>query len=183
MAFVQFTDILRRAQSVVGGRDYLISFPVINAGHQHSSAFQEGKIIPNITLLSAYREHGYSNKEKHAFQVREGDQKAVVLYLDDQDPSSPGLTDTQRNQKHGGHLGFGTNGREGVIALMDDTEVGPHIKIMCVYSTIVDQTWVRAEGRGHSGYDGQVFVFVEPAEKNNLVGKVQAILTNYELEE
>ena len=93
----------------------------------------------------------------------------MVLCLNDQDPSSPGLTDARRNQKYEGYLGFGTAGREGVVELMDHIEI---IKIMCVYSTIVDQTWVRAGGRGRTGHDGHVCIFVEPAEKNNIAGKV-----------
>ena len=63
------------------------SFPVIITGWQHSAPFLEGRIVPDDTVLFAFRERGRSSKEGRAYEVRRGDEGAVVLCLRDHDPA------------------------------------------------------------------------------------------------
>ena len=106
----QFSDVLSRAGSIAGDRVYLINFRCHITGWQHSGAFQNGRIKKNETLLSAFRERSHSALECRPFNVRPGDQKVVVLCLDDADPSTLSPSSTNLSQMYGGYLEFGKNG-------------------------------------------------------------------------
>ena len=84
----QLSDVLSRAGLIAGDRVYLTKFCCHITGWQHSQAFQNGRIKENETLLSAFHERSHSALEGPPFNVGQGVQKAVVLRLDDADPST-----------------------------------------------------------------------------------------------
>ena len=51
----------------------------------------------------------------------------------------------------GGYLGFGTKGREGVVELMNNDDIGKFVKIVCVYSSTTIQKWIRSGDGACSG--------------------------------
>ena len=174
-----WTAAARRAQATTDDMVYLTTFNVQITGSQHSDTFLSGRIVEDVTLLTAFREMGFSNIQGRPYEVREGDECAVVLCADDQDLNDPDLSCTDRRSKHGGYLGFGTDGRNAVVDLMDNVLIGPYIKIICVYGSVTLSEWIRYGGRGCSAYPGQAFVFVDPSKKANISGSVQRILAGY----
>ena len=177
----QLSGVLLRAGSITGDRVYLTKFRCHITGWQHSQAFQYGRIKENETLLSAFRERSHSALEGRPFNMRQGDQKAVVLRLNDADPSTLSPSSANISQMHEGYLRFGTKGREGVVELMHNDDIDKFVKIVCVYPSTTVQKWIRSGGRACSGYEGQVFVFVDPKKKNEIAPKVTAVLGNYNL--
>ena len=175
--------LLERVAAIAGEKIFDSAFPAFITGSQHSDSFVNGDIVAGVTVLSAFREHSYSNKEARAFRIRVNDKGAVVLCREDQDPNDTSLTDHQRANKHGGYIGHGTDARAAVVELMDDVEIGPHIKVMCVYTNTTNPCWLRKNGRGCSAYPGQVFIFVDSSEKEKLHRKIRTIIARYGLEE
>jgi hypothetical protein len=177
--FQSWTDAACRVQATTHDMTYLTTFNVQITGSHHSDMFHSGRIVEDVTLLTAFRERGFSKVQGRPYEVREGDERAVFFCAEDQDPNSPDLSSADRRSKHGGYLGFGTDGRNAVVDLMDDADIGPHIKIICVYGSATLSEWIRVGGRGCSAFPGQAFVYVDPSKKANIAGSVQRILARY----
>ena len=128
--FQAWTAAACRAQASIDDMAYLTTFNVQMTGSHHSDMFLSGRILEDVTLLTAFRERGFSIIQGSPYEVREGVECAVVLCTEDQDPNEPNLSSTNRRSKHGGYLGFGTDGRNAVVDLMDDVHIGPYIKII-----------------------------------------------------
>ena len=122
--------------------------------------FLSGRIVEDVTLLTAFKKRGFSNIQGRPYEVREGDGCAVVLCAEDQDPNNPDLSSTDRRSKHRGYLGFGTDVCNAVVDLMDDIHIGPYIKTICVYGSATLSEWICFGGRGCSAYPGQAFVLI-----------------------
>ena len=181
--FQAWTDAARRGQASTDNMSYLTTFNVQITGSQHSDMFLGGKIVADVTLFTAFRERRFSNVQGRPYEVREGDKLAVVLCARGQDPNNPDLSSVDRRSVHGGYLGFGTDGRNAVVDLMDDSDIGPYIEIICVYGSVTLSEWLRVGGRGCSAYPGHVFVYVDPSKKATIRGSVQRILARYEKQE
>ena len=123
----------------LAGREFTFHsmFKVVVTGHQHSAPFSDDRIVPNVTVLFPFRERqAFSFAEDRECVVRRGDTEAVVLSLQNRDPSLGGMTRTEWNHNKAGYLGFETDGRYAVVDLMDRADVAPHVKIMVVYSNL-----------------------------------------------
>ena len=126
---MQHNNLQEQMSGLAGGMVLRASFSVIVTGWQHSPSLKEGRIVADETVLFAFRERGRSSKKGRAYEVRRDDEDAVVLCLRDHDPADRETTQQERDQFHGGYLGYGTAGRATVVALMDRWDVGPHVKI------------------------------------------------------
>ena len=162
------------------GRDMVShsTFNVVITGWQHSNPFQSRHILPNETVLFPIRERrAFSFKEDRDFVVRPGDTDAVVLSLQDRDPSDGGMTRAEWDLIQAGYLGFETDGRYATVELMDRADTAPHVKIMVVYSDVDHKKWIRAGGISVSGCNGRAYVFIDRDKQDELGSVVQGILT------
>ena len=130
-----------------GGMSFIGGVPIRITGSAHSDPFNHGDIEAGLTALFAYREFGRSTLTGNEFEVRRGDYEAVVLSLCNENVYSTEMTSEQRRANHGGYIGFGTVERAAIVELMDDRDVGPHIKIICIYTSLSVGGWMRKGGR------------------------------------
>ena len=98
--FQAWTAAARRAQASTADMAYLTTFNVHITGSQHSDMFISGRIVGDVTLLAAFRERDFSNTQGRLYEVQEGDECAVVLCAEDQDPNNPDLSSAGRRFKH-----------------------------------------------------------------------------------
>ena len=108
--------------------------------------------------------------------VRQGDTEAVVLSLQDRDPSDGGMTRAEWDLSQAGYLGFETDGRYATVELMDRADIAPHVKIMIVYSNVDHNKWIRARGMSVTGCNGCAYVFIHHDKLNDLGLVVQDVL-------
>ena len=173
--------LLARMGGLVGSHmAHCFTFSVPITGWQHSTPFGSGQIVPRETVVYAFRERGaFSVKEGRGYEVRAGDKQAVVLSLQDRDPSDGGMTQSEWDRNQAGYFGFGTPGRAAVAELLDSPDIGPHVKIVAVYSDKDHKLWVQSEGKGCSGCNGRAYVFVHRDKQNDLGPAIQNILIKH----
>ena len=173
--------LLARMGGLVGSNMvHCFTFSVPITGWQHSTPFKSGQIVPHETVVYAFRERGaFSVKEGREFEVRAGDTQAVVLSLQDRDPSDGGMTQSEWDRNQAGYFGFGTPGRAAAAELLDSPDIGPHVKIVAVYSDIDHKLWIQSDGKGRSGCNGRAYVFVHRDKQNDLGPTMQDILIKY----
>ena len=59
--FQAWTVAARQTQASIDGMAYLTTFSVQITGSQHSDVFLSGRIVEDVTLLTAFRERGFSD--------------------------------------------------------------------------------------------------------------------------
>ena len=103
--------------------------------------------------------------EEHSFQVRSSDENMVLLCAHDQDPSNKLLHETRKKVCMGValHLVQMTDVRDDLVQLMDDGDIGPCVKIICVYTrsmSVSGAKWVRHDGCGCTAYPSKALICV-----------------------
>ena len=139
---------------------HYVAFDCVITGCDFSAPFTGGRIVPNETILFPFREQSRSTLARRSFRVRQGDDDAVVLKLEDRDPSFAHMSRREREDNHGGYLGYGTGALDAIIDLMDSHEISPYIKVMVVYSDTDLSETIVAGGRATNGCNGKIHVFV-----------------------
>ena len=158
--------------------DFVGGIHIRITGHGHSYPFTSGGIEAGVTPLYAHREWAHSNLEGRPFEVRQDDYEAIVLSLSNEYPSGAGITREEQQGNHGGYVGYATTARGVLVELMDSLVVGPFIKIVCVYTSVVDEKWMRKDGHACKWLPGIVYIFVEPHKKGELSATIANSLSN-----
>ena len=161
-----------------GGKVHHGMFNCVITGCDYSAPFTGDHIVPNETVLFPFRERSRSTLARRSFWVRQGDDEAVVLKFQDSDPSFSHLSRREREDNHGGYLGYGTGARDAIIEMMDRLDICPSVKVMIVYSDTDLSKIIIAGGRTSNGCNGKIYVSICQDKLDDLGPEVADILSD-----
>ena len=171
--------LLETMAGITGGNMvYHVSFGCIITGCNFSAPFLSGDIVPNETVLYPFRERSRSTLARRSFRVRQGDDDAVVLKLQDRHPSFSHSSRREREDNHGGYLGYDTGARDALIEMMEHHDVCPYIKVMVVYSDTDLSETIVAGGRTTNYCNGKIYVFIRQDKLDDVGPAVADILSD-----